>query len=403
MSIFKTGIIDTNNPTGDAFGRLRVSTPQTVFDSKQIADNQPLFWDEDLVSGSGISTAHSVDTASTVITSTLNTAGNFIRQTFQIFNYQPGKSQLVLMTGIIGRSGGGDGVERCIGQFNDDNGLFFKIDNGVAYVVRRTHVTGSPVDNQVDQSSWNLDAMDGTGNSGITVDWSKTQIFVIDYEWLGVGRARMGLNIDGVTFYVHEFLNANTLDKVYMSHPNLPLRYQMITKGSSPVSTMECICASIISEGGVQNTGILRTTSTEGTHLNANSADTLYAVIGLRKKTTHLNIVVKEVSMSMLSETNDDFEWAVYLNPTVGGSFTYSDETNSAAQTAKGVTANTVSGGVFINGGFVTVQGSVSNILTNALSLGASIAGVRDEIVLCVRPLSASADIQASITWRELS
>lgn len=395
--------LNTDNPTGDAFGRVRVSEPHTLFDSKQIFDNQPLFWDEELESGSGISSAHSTDTASTVITSTLNTAGTFTRQTFRSFNYQPGKSQIILLTGIIKRSGGGVGVERQIGQFNDNNGLFFKDDEGTMKVVRRTHVTGAPVDNEVEQSSWNVDPMDGTGPSGITVDWSKTQIFVIDYEWLGVGRARMALNIDGVNHGIHTFDNANILDKVYMSTPNLPLRYQMITTASSPASSIECICSSISSEGGVEDNGIIHAASTAGTHVDANSENTLYAVIGIRLKSAYIGSSIKAEAMSMLSETNDDFEWAVYFNPSVAGTFTYSAKPNSACEVALGATANTVSGGTLIGSGFVTVQGSINNTLKNALQLGASIDGTIDELVLCVRPLSANADIQGSITWRELS
>ena len=99
----------------DAFGRWRTSDPLTLFDSKQIFDNQPLFWDESLESGGGISSSHSVNTASTVITSTDSTAGKFTRQTFMRFNYQSGKSQQIMMTGVLDRSGGGTGVQRRIG------------------------------------------------------------------------------------------------------------------------------------------------------------------------------------------------------------------------------------------------------------------------------------------------
>jgi hypothetical protein len=154
-----SGIKAVDSPSIDAFARWRVSNPETLFDSKQIFDNQPLFWDEELESGAGITSAHSTATASTVITSTLNTAGTFTRQTFQRFNYQPGKSQLILITGILDRSGGGTGVQRRIGYFDDDNGLFFEDDEGTVKVVRRTSVTGTPVDNKVTQASWNLDVI----------------------------------------------------------------------------------------------------------------------------------------------------------------------------------------------------------------------------------------------------
>ena len=39
--------------THDAFARLRISHPETLFDSKQIHNNAPLFFDDQQVSGTG--------------------------------------------------------------------------------------------------------------------------------------------------------------------------------------------------------------------------------------------------------------------------------------------------------------------------------------------------------------
>ncbi len=392
-----------NSPNIDAFGRLRISNPSTIFDSKQIFDSQPLFWDELLETGSGITSSHSVDEAGTTITSSLNTAGKFTRQTFMWFNYQPGKSQEILMTGTLNISGGGTGVQRRIGQFNDNNGLYFEDDEGTTKVVLRSKVTGSVIETKFSQSEWNLDKMDGTGSSKTIVDWSKSQIFIIDYEWLSVGRVRMGLIIGGEIIYVHSFNNSNSKSGAYMSTPNLPLRFQMITTGSSPASSMLCICSSVISEGGTQNNGILRYSSTSGIHIDANIINTLYAVIGLRLKSTHLGESIDIINKSMISETNDDFEWILIYNPTVAGTFTYSDVSNSAIQVAKGVTANTISGGTPLDGGFSKQDSTSKESTNNSIRLGSSIDGTPSEIVLCVRPLSANADIQASITHRELS
>ncbi|HEG44640.1 hypothetical protein LCGC14_1021810 [marine sediment metagenome] len=392
----------------DAFGRWRVSNPFALFDSKQIFDNQPLFWDEELESGASISSAHSVDTASTVITSTINVAGVFTRQTFMRFNYQPGKSQQVMMTGILDRSGGGTGVERRIGVFDDDNGLFFEFDNVTAGVTRRTNVTGTPVDNTVTQASWNHDKMDGTGPSGITVDWEKFQIFFIDFEWLGVGRVRMCLIHHGIVHVVHEFLGSNILDKVYMSTPNLPLRFQIVTTGSSPASEIEAGCATVASEGGQQDTGVLRYKSTSGTHVDLATQDVIYAIVGIRLKATHLGATISLVDVSLTEHQGSKFyEWLLIFNPTVADTFAYSALTNSAIETATGATANTVTGGTIITGGFASSAQkggtSIAQSVQNALRLGADISNVVDEIVLCVRPVGGSTgiDIEGSITWRE--
>ena len=99
----------------DAFARLRVSNPQTIFDSKQIADNQPLFWDDAEVSGAGTATLYNTNQASTTISVTANTAGKRVRQTRRWLNYQSGKSQLIIMTAVMS----GNATKR-IGQFTDD-------------------------------------------------------------------------------------------------------------------------------------------------------------------------------------------------------------------------------------------------------------------------------------------
>lgn len=393
----------------DAFGRWRVSNPTTLFESKQIFDNQPLFWDELLETGAGIASSHSTDEATTVITSTINTAGKFTRQSFMRMNYQPGKSQQVQMTGILDRSGGGTGVERRIGVFDDDNGLFFEDNAGTIGVTRRTNVTGTPVDNTVAQSSWNIDVMDGTGSSKATLDWTKLQIFYIDFEWLGAGRVRFSIMIGGIPYPVHEFLNANVLDKVYMSTPNLPLRYQMITTGSSPASTMEAGCSTVASEGGAQDLGIIRYKSTAGTHVDCTDENIVYAIIGIRLKAANLGATIKILNITVTEhQGSKEYEWILVFNPTVQGSFTYSNETNSSIQTVIGVTANTVTGGTNIAGGMASSAqkggNSYAASIDNALRLGADIAGVVDEIVLCARPIGGSSaiDIEASIEWREL-
>lgn len=391
-----------DSPNMDAFGRLRVSEPLTLFDSKQVFDNQPLFWDESLESGAGIASAHDINEASTVITSTVSTAGVFTRQTFERFNYQPGKSQLVYMTGILDRSGGGTGVERRIGLFDDNNGLFFEDDAGTIGVTRRTNVTGTPADNTVVQANWNVDVMDGSGPSGITIDWTFAQLFFLDFEWLSVGRVRMGLVVNGETHVVHQFLGANVRNKVYMSTPNLPLRYQMVTTGGSPASTMECICATIISEGGQSNLGVLR--SKENGGLGSLSAGTAYALLGVRLQSAKIAATVLFAEKSLLSTTpNDICRWSLIFNGTIAGTPSWADEANSTVQTFVGTTAETISGGIRITGGFFSTDSPISADLENALRLGATIAGVPDTIVLAVIPITNNITVHGSLTWREVS
>lgn len=400
----------TDSAAFDAFTRGRVSAPQTIFDSKQLFDNQPFFWDDQEVSGSGTGSTHSALTASTVIDVSAATAGKRVRQTFMRFNYQPGKSQLIFMTGTI-KSGSGTGITMGMGYFDDNNGIFAQDDGGTIKLVKRSNYTGTPVDTKIPQGSWNIDNLNGTGDSGATLDATKSQILVIDLEWLGVGRVRIGFVIDGAVVYCHEFTHANTQAGVYMSTPNLPLRYEIENDGNGGAAELEHICATVISEGGTNDNGILRYHSTAGTHLDAAATDTIYAVLGFRLKTTHLAASIKFQRLAVQLQTaSDSAEWLWILNPTVANTFTYSDISNSALQVATGGATNTVTNGTIMSGGYIgtgtgaSASAGIDRPLNNALLLGSNIAGTPDAFVLCWRPLiGTDQDVEASVQWREIS
>jgi len=147
----------------DAFARLRIAPPETIFDSKQINDKQPLFWDDQLISGSGGASNYNTNQASTSLEVANLTAAVRVRQTFRRFNYQPGKSQLFIQTGVFGTAA--TGIKRKIGLFDANNGLFFDQQSDGMGVTVRSFTSGSAVDTRVLQASWNIDKMDGTGAS----------------------------------------------------------------------------------------------------------------------------------------------------------------------------------------------------------------------------------------------
>jgi hypothetical protein len=246
--------LDTNNPAGDAFGRVRTSDPETVFESKLLDGAGTKTWTTE-TNGTG---AGAKDDTTSCYNMTVSAADDYvIRQTIQNYNYQSGKSQLCFftgilpavasVTGIIGLAEGEHGNH--VSPYPAYNGIYFESINGTVYAT----IINNGVKTTAAQSAWNLDVMDGEGTSGKTLDFTKCQIFVIDYEWLGVGRVRFGFNIDGVTYYCHEVKNANSVSNVYTKSPNLPVRYEVRSQGGT--ATMKQICASISSEGGKQPTG----------------------------------------------------------------------------------------------------------------------------------------------------
>jgi len=410
--------IEKHSPNVDAFGRLRISNPVTVFDSKLLgSDDAPLFWDEALESGGGITATTPTEAKPYIdLVSTNVTAGLFTRQTFRRFNYQPGKSQLILMTGVLElASGVKTGCERRIGLFDNNNGAFFESDAGAIGVTVRTNDSGTPVDSTTAQASWNLDTLDGGNDaanpSGETADWTKAQIFVVDYQWLSIGRVRFGIETNGTIIYVHEINQANVAAIPWASTPNLPLRYQIVTTTASGVCSIRVICSAVISEGGNQDIGIVRHLGTGGASVTSAVENTLYAVVGVRLKSTHLGATIHFLNTAVQVHTASELlEWVLIFNPTVAGTFTYSDVTNSAVQRALGATANTVTGGTHIGGGYFesggggSGQGSGGGDLNSALVIGAAIDGTRDTVVLCVRPVGgvSAATFEGALILREI-
>jgi hypothetical protein len=392
----------------DAFGRFRTSNPVTQFDSKQIIDKAPLYWDDQEVSGSGTSSTWSKLKASTTLSVALNTVGKRVRQTFQSFNYQPGKSQLTIMTGNVTTAGGGAGIETGMGAYNGTDGIGLRVVNGVLQMFISSGVTGSTVEESINQEDWNADKLDGAGLSGLTLDPTMAQIFWFDMEWLGVGTVSAGFVINKKFIKCHDFHHSNLFMDVYMSTPNLPLRYWIENDGTGAASDLQHICSTVISEGGQQPIGNLHWHSTEQNFINCNTVGTLYAITGMRLKTTSVGLVTNITEVSMLGGTSDNFEWVMMFNPTVASTFTYADHDNSGLQIAMGnpTGVNTVTLGHEMQGGFVASTkdgGADGKEIQNAIKLGTSIAGVADEIVLCARPLSSNADIYGGMGWRELN
>ena len=160
----------------DRYGRQRVANPELVFETHFTFSDLPNIWGN-LVDGYG-STTYLIDESAIELSVTTTSGDSVTRETHQYFNYHPGLSYLIMMTGVLGE--GKIGVTQRIGYYNDEDGLFFQQVDGVPAVVIRSSTSGISVDEIVTQSNWNIDRLDGTGPSGITLDPTKTQIFTID-------------------------------------------------------------------------------------------------------------------------------------------------------------------------------------------------------------------------------
>jgi hypothetical protein len=399
----------------DAFSRMRFSSPHTEFDAKQLFDNLPLYFDDQQTSGTATTSTFATLTANTTLQVASSTAGIRIRQTFRRFNYQPGKSQLAFFTGALVDQTVTAGITTRIGLFDSLNGLFFEHANATNSVVVRSNTTGTPTDTVYSQGAWNIDSLDGSSDinnpSGYNLDFTKDQIFWLDYEWLGIGRVRWGIFRDGRPVTIHSQDHTNVKAGPYMSTPNLPIRYEINNDGTGAQTSMRVGCQSVISEGAGthKDAGTIRTISNNNTHVDANTGGVNYALLGIRLKSTHIGASVFPINVSITPITNDIIEWQLIINPVIGGTTTWSGLTNSACEFFTGATANTITGGTVEAGGYIASTkdgGSGGQAIESQLVIGSKIDGTVDTLVLAAKPIGSgalNADIVGSLTFRELA
>jgi hypothetical protein len=389
----------------DAFGRLRVSEPFTIFDNQNQYNDNTLVW-ENSTTGSATVT-HSANESAVKLNTTTTSGDKVIRQTRQYFRYQPGKSQQILMTAVLGTTK--TNVRKRIGYFDVDGGMFFE-DNGSTFrVVIRTKTSGVVVDNVINQVNWNIDTLDGTGTSKINLDLSKSQIFFIDFQWLGVGRVRFGFVIEGRLILVHQSLNANVLNTVYTSTANLPIRYEIENTGiAASSSSLTQICVSVMSEGGFEKIGFVRAKSNATT---GSSITSRQAILSIRPKTTFNSITnrstILPTSVDLLATTNNIFYEIIYSSSLGGSPNWVSVGANSFVE--YDTSGTTVTGGEVIDCGFVvagTKQAPIissSNDFFSKIPLSLNIAGDTAQILTVVAtPFTGTAVVNAAISWREI-
>ena len=245
------------NTNVDAFGRSRVSEPFTLGDYKHIYGVDQAFIN---VTGSGGTITDSYNRSSVILATSASIGSRAVHQTKMYHNYMPGKSQEILSSYIF--RGAQPGVIKRTGYFDDYNGIFLEQDQtgSLQFVIRSaTNGTASIQENRIKQEDWNVNTLlDGE----FILDTLYAQLLYIDFQWLSVGRVRMGFVHKGVTVLCHVFDTSNEFDVAYMQSPNLPVRCE-IRNTTTATGSMEQICSTVMSEGGYAESGFVFSHSNE--------------------------------------------------------------------------------------------------------------------------------------------
>ena len=390
----------------DAFGRIRTSAPLTLFDSSHRYNDNGL-WSTSTASG-GTSTFDA--NAGLVNLAVTTTSGSeVIRETTKCFSYQPGKSLLMMSTFTMAAAK--TGLRQRVGYYGASNGMYLELANNDLSFVERSFSTGSLVETRVARANWNIDPMDGSGPSNLTLDITKSQILWMDIEWLGLGTVRLGFVINGKFIHCHSFHHANIITGTYITTASLPLRYEITnTATTASSSTLKQVCSTVLSEGGYELRGLQQAIGTTITTPYAlTTAGTYYPIISIRLKSTRLDAIVILTAISILgASANANYNWRVMANTTTTGGTWTSAGANSSVE--YNLTGTATTGGRVLGGGYFssTNQSTASiDILKEALFKFQlerdGLVGTAYELSLVVTASAATSNVHASMDWEEIS
>ena len=394
--LYRKDLQFADSPNLDAFGKLRVSESTSLIEVKHVYDKEPNVVSE-AYAGTGATSIF--DSTNSCINMSTTTSGDYVvRKSRTSAVYAPGKSQLYqatvgnfqLQTNVVKRVGYYSTT--TVAPFNSGFDGFFLESNGITGIISfqiwkaGTQTAIAPL------SSWSTDLFNPT-----SIDWTKAQLLHCDFQWLGAGRLRFGLSIGGVIYEFYQFIGANNVTDVYMQSPSQPIRYEIRQTGTGSGS-MRMICSQVLMEGPLNRLGrqlgfgnlTQRTFATSGTK---------YPILGFRIGATYSGVAAVLEKISILSETADNYIVTVEMNPTLSATPTFSTIPNSQLEYAQGDGSQTITTDGFIRsvvlGKGGTNLGLDIELQGDAIKPGFTVAGVADQLWICITPLAANAKCRA--------
>lgn len=220
----------------DAYGLTRIAQPQIIAAYNFTYDEEPEDFTK-IEEGDGASIDYNANIHAVVLNVGDIEDERAMFTSNAHYPIWPGSGQIVNMAVVIGDSGKAGCVRRW-GYYNENDGVFYELDGTTLYLVMRSSVTGTPVDNRIEQENWSVDPMGAGGRSadGTILDVSKGNVYWFNFQTLTGGRVRCGvLNDEGDRIDVHKFVNLNNSISPQIRTGTLPFRVEIFN--SAPTAS----------------------------------------------------------------------------------------------------------------------------------------------------------------------
>jgi hypothetical protein len=420
--------------TLDSFQRLRTSDARIAFEYTFGAfapASATTIWEAAAVASG--TAALTTNLYGVELNTLVGTGTGYWIQSYNHVRYAPGISSLMRFTFNFNTP-----ITNCrkrVGMFTDQgsypstagDGLYLEQDGNAVAVVRRTMSSGAGLEERVLQGNWNKDTLDGTGPSGVTLDWTLAQHFVVEFQWLGVGTIRFGFETHKGIVWCHEMVSVNALSVAWSRTGSLPVRAEIHANGAlAQAGKLTLINVVVLQEGDVLDMrGWRHFGATSGTTAKVGgTAAGLYPVMSLRAASTNdltkrarIIPTILDVTVAVVATGATSLQVALLMLPTPNTGATFATTVAGSVVTVDTIaTATTaVTGAVIATWAIPNVAGryqfDLSRFNDNANLIGynaAGTVGINNSSVLTVAagPLTGTttvaATVVASIGWKEM-
>jgi hypothetical protein len=223
------------------------------------------------------------------------------------------KGTAVFTTGVSGN-------EQLFGVGNGENGFFFGYNSATFGILHRNN----SVDSWIQQSSWNIDNMDGTGESGMILDQTKGNVYSINYQWLGFGCINFLIENQntGKFVIVHRIKYPNTHTLPSLRQPSLPICISSQNTTNTSNIIINCGSVACFSEGSNSSHGSFY--SVESSSITGVTSEVPILSVKVNTQINGINayipVIPKNLSLFAEGSSSKVVKFNIYLNPTLTGS-----------------------------------------------------------------------------------
>lgn len=205
----------------------------------------------------------------------------------------------------------------------------FSISSGTLAGTSASLQTGvAHTENWTYREDFNIDKLDGTGPSGVDLDFTKLNIWQINFRWLGAGEMRFAVEDpeNGDMIFFHHIHYSNKETTVHLDNPSLKVGYVVADLGGAGGSEISVSGASML--GAIEGK-ILPTTypvaSRGYRNGGMNTTNTIYHLLTVRNpvifgnKINSRELLVQKVSSLATIASSAPGTMFIYINPTISG------------------------------------------------------------------------------------